>query len=65
LTLITKGGEELEMPTGFDDFSEKAFRNCFDLSDNAIKNRQLLEQVMTKHGFVGNISIYPLQILSL
>ena len=54
LTLITKEGEELEMPTGFDDFTEKAFRNCTDLSESAIKNRALLEEVMSKHGFVGN-----------
>lgn len=54
LTLIrldTK--QELEMPTGFDDFTEQAWRSCHDISALAKKNRQLLEDVMMKHGFIG------------
>lgn len=44
---------ELEMPTEFDNFTEKAWRSCNDISAEAKKNRQLLEEIMTKHGFVG------------
>jgi D-alanyl-D-alanine dipeptidase len=53
ITLITKEGKELLMPSAFDDFSEKAHRNYMDTSDEAIRNRELLEQVMEKHGFIG------------
>ncbi len=53
LTLITKDGEELVMPSAFDDFSEKAHRNYMEASEEAIKNRKLLETIMEKHGFVG------------
>jgi D-alanyl-D-alanine dipeptidase len=44
---------ELEMPTEFDNFTEKSWRTCNDISDEAKKNRQLLEDIMTKHGFIG------------
>ncbi|MDB6024801.1 MAG: peptidase vanX D-ala-D-ala dipeptidase [Verrucomicrobiales bacterium] len=53
LTIIKKDGTELQMPTPYDDFTEKAHRDYKDLPAVAIKNRQLLEDVMTKHGFVG------------
>lgn len=48
-----KTGRELEMPTGFDEFSEKAHHNYMQLSPEAIKNRQLLKSTMEKHGFVA------------
>ncbi len=52
LTLIDqKSGQELEMPTPFDDFSEKAHHDYMDLSPDAIKNRALLKNIMIKHGF--------------
>lgn len=51
LTLIDHRGEELEMPTGFDDFTEKAHSDCLDVSDAAIYNRELLKEVMSKYGF--------------
>jgi zinc D-Ala-D-Ala dipeptidase len=53
LTLVTKDGQELIMPSSFDDFSEKAHRSCMDASPEAIANRLLLQTVMQKHGFVG------------
>jgi D-alanyl-D-alanine dipeptidase len=53
LTLITTDGTELPMPSLFDDFSEKAHRNYVDASDEEIHNRELLQAVMEKHGFVG------------
>ena len=41
------------MPSAFDDFSERAHRNYMKTSKEAISNRQLLEVVMQKHGFIG------------
>ena len=41
------------MPTPYDDFTESAHRNFMDLPEAAIRNRELLEQVMTRNGFVG------------
>ncbi|MEK7780728.1 MAG: M15 family metallopeptidase [Verrucomicrobiota bacterium] len=46
-------GAELPMPTPYDDFTERAHRNFTDLPEETIRNRNLLEQVLTKHGFVG------------
>jgi zinc D-Ala-D-Ala dipeptidase len=50
INLSTK--DELEMPSGFDDFSEKACINYMEASPNAIKNRTLLINIMQKHGFI-------------
>lgn len=45
-------GLELEMPTGFDDFTESAWSDRIEgITKEAIKNRSLLQEVMTKHGF--------------
>jgi D-alanyl-D-alanine dipeptidase len=52
LTLVTSDGHELRMPTGFDDFTEKAHRDFQALPPEAIRNRTLLERVMKKRGFV-------------
>ena len=51
ITLVDKNGEEVVMPTGFDDFSTLADRDYSDCSKEATKNAQLLEQLMKKHGF--------------
>jgi len=53
LTIVQAGGSEVVMPTAFDDFSERAHRDCFALPAVAIENRHLLEAVMTRAGFVG------------
>ncbi|AFQ42812.1 CapA family protein [Desulfosporosinus meridiei] len=45
LTLIDNQGNELVMPTGFDDFTEHAAR----VNDN--ENAKYLKEVMTKNGF--------------
>ena len=44
-------GAQLDMPTGFDDFSELADRDYSDCSETAAANAQLLEEVMEKYGF--------------
>ena len=54
LTLIRlSDGAELPMPTAFDDFTTKAHRDFNDLPEETIRNRALLETLMTKHGFIG------------
>ncbi len=54
LTLVDlKTGKELAMPSGFDDFSEKASNNEARMSPEVLKNYRLLNTAMTKHGFVG------------
>jgi zinc D-Ala-D-Ala dipeptidase len=52
LTIIDLAtGNELEMPTPFDDFSDKAHHDYMDLPPKAIENRTLLKEIMAKHGF--------------
>lgn len=51
VTLADLNGNELEMPTGFDDFSERASRNCCSMSPLAEANLAVLTEVMKKHGF--------------
>lgn len=53
LTLVDLEGNELEMPTGFDDFTAKADRDYSDCSETAAENARLLESVMEKYGFSG------------
>ena len=48
-------GEELNMPTPFDDFSDKAHPDYMELPEDVIKNRQMLIEIMKKHGF----TVYP------
>ena len=53
ITLVDTDGNELEMPTGFDDFSAKADRDYSDCTETAAAHAQLLEILMEKHGFRG------------
>lgn len=53
VTLVDADGVEVEMPTGFDDFSPLADRNYSDCTESAANNAQLLEILMEKHGFSG------------
>jgi beta-N-acetylhexosaminidase/D-alanyl-D-alanine dipeptidase len=53
VTLVDASGNELEMPSPFDDFSEKAHRGNTGASPTAQTNERLLEEAMTKHGFTG------------
>ena len=57
LTLIDlKTGRELSMPTPYDAFTKQASATWTDgLSEQALRNRKLLQDVMLQHGFV----IYP------
>ncbi|MEQ8908262.1 MAG: M15 family metallopeptidase [Vicingaceae bacterium] len=52
LTLIDlESGEALEMPTPYDDFTEKAHPTFENLPDEIKKNRDYLIHIMDKHGF--------------
>lgn len=53
LTIIKRDGSELQMPTGYDNFTEKAHWEYNDLPEEAIRNRKLLRDIMEKHGFEG------------
>ncbi|MGB7442353.1 MAG: M15 family metallopeptidase [Coleofasciculaceae cyanobacterium] len=53
LTLVDSNGNELEMPTDFDDFTEKAHRNYQGGSAEARKNSQILEEAMERSGFIS------------
>lgn len=50
--LDLKTGKELDMPTDFDDFSEKAHHGFPNLSAEKIKNREFLRNIMEKYGFI-------------
>lgn len=50
VTLVDKNGKELEMPSGFDEFSSIASRN-HSMSAAAAKNLKLLTDAMIKSGF--------------
>ncbi len=51
VTLVDINGEELVMPTGFDDFSERASRSYSDLPEEAEKNMNYLTDAMVRNGF--------------
>jgi D-alanyl-D-alanine dipeptidase len=51
LTLVRADGSALEMPTDYDDFSERAHRGDDRASASARRNAALLEQVMVAQGF--------------
>ena len=53
VTLCDAQGNELEMPTGFDDFTDAANRDYSECTEEARKNVMLLESVMEKYGFHG------------
>jgi len=56
VTLVTKEGKELLMPSGFDDFSERAHQDYQGASKEEIQNREFLRKIMEKHGFEGIFS---------
>ncbi len=51
VSLLDLNGKPLLMPTEFDNFSAKARRNYMDLPPEALRNRQILEDAMVRHGF--------------
>lgn len=53
VTLVDEKGNELEMSTGFDDFSGHADRDYSDCTEIAAANAQMLQDLMEKYGFSG------------
>ena len=52
LALVRKSdGKILEMPTQFDSFSKIAHSDYLPLNETALKNRNLLKNILEKHGF--------------
>ena len=51
VTLIDSKGKELKMPTGFDNFTEKASPNYKKMTSEERKNLTLLSKAMTSSGF--------------
>lgn len=51
ITLVYLDGSEVEMPTGFDDFSALADRDYSDCPAEAKKNAEFLEDIMKEAGF--------------
>ena len=53
LTLVDATGKELEMPTDFDDFSEKAFPDSPNMTAAARRNVDMLAIAMEKQGYTS------------
>lgn len=53
VTVVDANGQELTMPTGFDDFTVLADRDYSDCSASAAENATMLQELMEKHGFAG------------
>ncbi|OGR40334.1 MAG: peptidase M15 [Desulfovibrionales bacterium GWA2_65_9] len=51
VTLVDAKGKELAMPTGYDDFTEKAHRNSVVATPEARRNSLALERAMQAQGF--------------
>lgn len=51
LTLCDLRDKELDMGTGYDEFTEKAAATFTDLPDHVLRNRQLLTDIMKRAGF--------------
>ena len=51
LTLVDTRGAELEMGTGFDDLTERAYHACLEVSATAQRNRAILLGLMTAAGW--------------
>lgn len=52
VTLVDRMGNELVMPTPYDDFTEKAHRSAKSWTPEQRKNSEKLEAAMKKHGFL-------------
>ncbi|RYY40354.1 MAG: peptidase M15 [Chitinophagaceae bacterium] len=51
VTLVDREGRELEMGTGFDNFTDTAHSNFQLLPENTLRNRRLLRKVLQHFGF--------------
>ena len=53
LTLVDASGKELPMPSGYDEFSERAHRDYAGGTEEERRNRATLEKAMHEAGFMG------------
>lgn len=53
VALVDKRGALLPMPSAYDEFTERAHRDYAGGSAHERVDEELLEEVMTRHGFVG------------
>lgn len=53
VTLTKQDGTDIEMPSEFDDFSERASLYCEGITAEAKKNAEYLKEVMEQVGFLG------------
>lgn len=53
VTLLDLEGNEVLMPSEFDDFSERAHLDYMDCPAEAIRHRRILQETMARHGFSG------------
>src|SRR5690606_32987102 len=51
LSLADVNNKRLDMGTEFDDLSKKSWTDSTDLTEEQLKNRELLVQIMEKYGF--------------
>lgn len=52
VALVDATGRALDMPTDFDDFTEKAHADYANVTEVQRRNREILARAMTRHGFV-------------
>lgn len=52
VTLVDLNGNELKMPSAFDDFSKKAWITYNQCDDILIRNREFLAKIMLQNGFM-------------
>lgn len=52
VTLVDSCGRELDMPTGFDNFTERAHADYPGVTAAQRRNRKTLARAMTRHGFI-------------
>lgn len=53
ITLVTLEGQDVPMPTEFDDFSTRADRDYKEITEPAASNVLILQNAMYQHGFKG------------
>ena len=56
VTLVDSEGNELPMPSEFDDFSERAHQTYAGCTEEEARNRDLLRKTMSQCGFVGYVN---------
>lgn len=51
VTLVDRNGNELDMPSGYDEFTKRAHIDYKGCTEKQKENRELLAEVMVRHGF--------------